>query len=131
MLPVHGENLLRASNDIMSVERGLESLILFDVKISGYRVSCRLCLTDDEEKAGGGEKRSCRARGEAERSLFEMSDIIWHYCSLMGSVSASSARGIRTGAAGAVCLDLNSQLLLPRRSPPTLPNNPRLLREEG
>lgn len=127
MLPVHRKNLPRASNDIMSVERGLESLILFDVKISGYRVSCRLCLTDDEEKARGGEeseKRSCRARGEVERSLFEMSDIIWHYCSLMGSVSASSARGIRTGAAGAVCLDLNSQRLLPRHSPPTLPNNP-------
>lgn len=54
MPPVRGENLPRASNDIMSVERGLESLILFDVKISGYRVSCRLCLTDDEEKARGG-----------------------------------------------------------------------------
>ena len=52
-----------------------------------------------------------------------MSDIIWHYCCLMGGVSASSARGIRTSTAGAVCLDLNSQLLLPQHSPPTPPDN--------
>lgn len=58
-----------------------------------------------------------------EKSLLEMSDIIWHYCYLMGGVSASSERGIRTSTAGAVCVDLNSQLLLPRRSPPTLPDN--------
>lgn len=44
----------------------------------------------------------------------------------MGGVSASSARGIRTSTAGAVCLDLNSQLLLLHRSPQTLPDNPRL-----
>lgn len=41
----------------------------------------------------------------------------------MGGISASSARGIRTSTAGAVCLDLNSQLLLLQRSPPTLPDN--------
>ena len=52
-----------------------------------------------------------------------MSDIIWHHCCLMGGVSPSSTRGIRTSTAGAVCLDLNSQLLLPQRSPPTLPDN--------
>lgn len=57
-----------------------------------------------------------------EKSLFWMSDIIWHYCCLMGGVSASSARGIRTSTAGAVCLDLNSQLLL--LAAPTLPDNP-------
>lgn len=41
-----------------------------------------------------------------------MSDMIWHYCCLMGGVSASSARGIRTSTAGAVCLNLNLQLHL-------------------
>lgn len=66
-----------------------------------------------------------------ERSPFEMSDIIWHYCYLMGGVSASSARGIRTSAAGAVCLNLNSQALLLQRSPPTLPDNPPTLVWEG
>lgn len=49
-----------------------------------------------------------------------MSDIIWHYCCLMGGVSASSAGGIRAGAAGAVCLHLNWQLL-----PPTLDSGVR------
>lgn len=52
-----------------------------------------------------------------------MSDIIWHYCCLMGGVSAASASGIRTSTAGAVCLDLNSQLLLLQCSPPTLADN--------
>lgn len=53
-----------------------------------------------------------------------MSDRIWHYCYLMGGISASSAGGIRTNAAVPVCLNLYPQLFLPRRSPPTLPDNP-------
>lgn len=47
-----------------------------------------------------------------EKNLFEMSDIIWHHGLLMGGISASSTRGIRTSTAEAVCLNLNSQLLL-------------------
>lgn len=47
-----------------------------------------------------------------EKSLLQMSDMIWHYRCLMGGVSAASARGIRTGTAGAVCLNLNLQLHL-------------------
>lgn len=42
----------------------------------------------------------------------------------MGGTSASSAGGIRTNTAVAVCPNLYPQLFLPRRSPPTLPDNP-------
>lgn len=59
-----------------------------------------------------------------EKSPLRMSDIIWHYCYLMGGISAPSAGGIRANAAAAVCRNLYPQLFLPRRSPPTLPDNP-------
>lgn len=63
-------------------------------------------LTDD------GEKATLLLSERVEKRPFEMSDIIWHYYYLMGGTSASSVREIRTSTAGAVCLHLNSQLLL-------------------
>lgn len=82
--------------------------------------------TDNGEKAKGTKrKREILWLGEREeKRLLKMSDIIWHYCYLMGGTSAFSAGGIRTNTAAAVCPNLYPQLFLPRRSPPTLPDNP-------